>query len=1227
MRKITLFIFLFLPFFAQSQTVSAVSSNAGCIDTGVITASTIGLGSTPQYQLRKGSVVIAPFAGDANGFTNNPVFTGLSNGTYVVLAKISAIGAIYNSTPIIVNDGYNTMLYATPTKTTPCQIGGLEVLTTTIYRGRAPYTYKIENSATGLVLETSAPTSALVYNYDPLPIGNYLVTVTDACAISVTSSTAISYSGAATLAQMGVLNVRLTRAASGDCTKAIGIGGGGGNVVNGLFTTTNGQLSSATDRANFSYRIEYNGVSYGKSTTTITGLDPSPTAPNFPVSDAMQKLLPGPGNTLVYSFADAFAGTPKYVMYDKCGNSRNFIPNYTYDTGSFRFKVCGTTTSIEMFAPRTNELCFPLTFTFTNISNPSDVVNVTQTSVIQVVNTTVTPGNIYTVSYVDSGGLTSGIYPNTNVTIPTATPNFRLFDVQASNAVYAASSVRLQNLNFLEGDIVTIEITASSVPSTIGYTTTHTMGPNLGGNSGVFNLVGPYAQSPAPPATPTFGVFQNGTYTLKVTTPCGVVFIDIVSTGNVGTLDSLTATPICGGFDVVANTLYIENVNNYEIVIVSGPTNVGAIRYLLSLTISYPFNGLSFGTYVFGIRVKGGGAVFNTKSITYSAINAVTVNKEQTGGFVCLSGDTNGKLTIIANSISPPPGNLLEYALSTDGGLSYGPYQTANIFTGLTNTTYFFKVKDQCGNEIVSSAQIGVAANPIATVNDIPINYTICESLVGTLQLDVDIIGAASYLWTGPGINATNNTIKFPVINISDLLVGVNNYSVIITTGAPCNITGIGNVTITTNALPMTPVSTLITQPTCSIITGSVVLGNLPSGNWTITQTGVANNTITGSSATTTINGLAPGTYNFTVTNQNTCISKPLILVINPVPVATSVTTFSYITPVCQNVTGNLNPNTSVVGFSVGGTFSSATGLAINPTTGAVDLVNSVPGSYLVNYSVNANISICQATGSFSAPLVIDPTVTPVTAISYNSPLCNNSTNEIPITTTIGFTTGGTYNSTSGLTIDSTSGQINPSTSIPGNYVVTYTVPANNAICQIASSSMANITILSPIEISASGDCINDNFILTAFPVNNSFNPATASYVWLDSTGATIGGNTASITVNTPGTYTVNITSSGCSGTISYTTDGVLCIIQKGISPNNDGWNDFFDLVHFKVTNLNIFNRYGIKVYEYANYTNEWKGQTNNGEELPDGTYYYDFVQKNGKTHTGWIYILRTKRN
>jgi gliding motility-associated-like protein len=84
-----------------------------------------------------------------------------------------------------------------------------------------------------------------------------------------------------------------------------------------------------------------------------------------------------------------------------------------------------------------------------------------------------------------------------------------------------------------------------------------------------------------------------------------------------------------------------------------------------------------------------------------------------------------------------------------------------------------------------------------------------------------------------------------------------------------------------------------------------------------------------------------------------------------------------------------------------------------------------------------------------------------------------------------------------------------------------------------------------------------------------------------------------------------------------------ICEIPRGISPNGDQLNDAFDLSNFDVAKLEIFNRYGQQVYAHSNYTTEWHGQADNGNELPTGTYYYMVQFKDGESKTGWVYINR----
>lgn len=84
--------------------------------------------------------------------------------------------------------------------------------------------------------------------------------------------------------------------------------------------------------------------------------------------------------------------------------------------------------------------------------------------------------------------------------------------------------------------------------------------------------------------------------------------------------------------------------------------------------------------------------------------------------------------------------------------------------------------------------------------------------------------------------------------------------------------------------------------------------------------------------------------------------------------------------------------------------------------------------------------------------------------------------------------------------------------------------------------------------------------------------------------------------------------------------------VPNGFSPNGDGVND--DLVIeaillFPNNRLEIFNRWGSKVFEADAYHNEWDG-TFNGNPVPDGTYFYSLDPGDGTAVvTGFILVYR----
>lgn len=88
--------------------------------------------------------------------------------------------------------------------------------------------------------------------------------------------------------------------------------------------------------------------------------------------------------------------------------------------------------------------------------------------------------------------------------------------------------------------------------------------------------------------------------------------------------------------------------------------------------------------------------------------------------------------------------------------------------------------------------------------------------------------------------------------------------------------------------------------------------------------------------------------------------------------------------------------------------------------------------------------------------------------------------------------------------------------------------------------------------------------------------------------------------------------------------------IPEGFSPNSDGINDVFfirGIENYPNNSIQIFNRWGNKIFEAEGYKNNWDGKsklgiTVGGEDLPVGTYFYVFDFGDGSNfQKGTIYL------
>ena len=413
-------------------------------------------------------------------------------------------------------------------------------------------------------------------------------------------------------------------------------------------------------------------------------------------------------------------------------------------------------------------------------------------------------------------------------------------------------------------------------------------------------------------------------------------------------------------------------------------------------------------------------------------------------------------------------------------------------------------------------------------------------------------------------------------------------------------------VVITPTAVPP---PTVVPGSACDI--GSVQVGINPvSGityyNWysnaagtTLVQSG---NSLSYSQNIPVANG------SYTVYVQSTmpgCSPSSLV----PVSGSVSATPITLVQSVLPNDTVCIN---TVVSFSLNpgggnGTFA----YSWSPVTSTVSSITQT-------VSVSTLYSVLISSGGCSKLFYLPVIVHPAPKDSIGVPLiisCSNST----ITLNGSYSEAGpniaySWTTSGGNILSSTT-----SNTILVNLAGTYNLLVTNTVTGCSSTQSVVVTGTT-VPVSAS---------ITANPTTG-FSPLTVnftdvgtgaiSYSWNFGNGSVISTSVnPAYTYTTGGTYTVILTASSvsCTATASIVIiveDGLTLVIPNVFTPNDDGINDVFTITStgIKEISLSIFNRWGLKLYEFSGPKAGWDGIiTPTGAKATDGTYLF-FVKATG---------------
>ena len=545
-----------------------------------------------------------------------------------------------------------------------------------------------------------------------------------------------------------------------------------------------------------------------------------------------------------------------------------------------------------------------------------------------------------------------------------------------------------------------------------------------------------------------------------------------------------------------------------------------------------------------------------------------------------------------------PDSNNGSITVSLSGGsIPYGTYnltgtatQSNNngIFTGLAVGTYNVTVTDAAGAVYTASNIILAAPNELVVSDD----STICIGSSTTLTASG---GAGNYIWT-----AIPEDLSLPNTSVSSVNVNPNQTTVYtVASGTASNTENLivngnfsqGNVGFTTGYTQVDNPNPFGVQSSYNIVTN-------PS-QWFTPFSSCADHT-TGNGNMMVFDGATEPTGTTIVwCNEN---------IINVLPNTNY--TFTY------HVTSVSPQNTAEIEVTING-FPIGLPIPVSPTT-----CLWTAESYVWNSGNNTTAQICmfnRETAEFGNDFALDDisftetltcyyektitvTVTPLSLPIFDEilPICQGDVIEnLPL-----------------ISNNNIEGNWTPA--LNNQTTTLYTFTPLDGQCSDISNLTIEIQTLPVFTISE--QCNGINYTLSF--VENGESNVNTSYEWFNASNNLIGNN-ETVVVSATGLYKLRVTRNGCSNEETINVLNTLCSIPKGISPNNDNYNDFFDLEGFNVKKLQVFNRYGKEVYTKNNYVNEWNGFSNSGQDLPDGTYFYVIDFENVESKTGWVYINR----
>ncbi|MFT3700845.1 MAG: PKD domain-containing protein [Agriterribacter sp.] len=602
---------------------------------------------------------------------------------------------------------------------------------------------------------------------------------------------------------------------------------------------------------------------------------------------------------------------------------------------------------------------------------------------------------------------------------------------------------------------VSLDGSGSTAPagSITAYAWTKVSGPSAGTLTGA-------STASATAAGLTEGVYK---FQLKVTDNNGATSTATVTVtvkaaplppvANAGIAQTITLPANSVTLDGSGSTAPSGTIVSYAWTKISGPSD-GTIAS--ASNVSTAVSGLTEGVYQFELKVTDSNGATATATVTVT-VKASPIPPVADAG-------TDQTITLPTNSVSldgskstAPSGTITTYAWTKVSGPSAGTLSGASTVNpsagGLVEGVYQYEltVTDNNGASASATVTITVKAAPLAPVADAGTNQTITLP-TNNVNLDGSKSTAPSgtittYAWTkvsGPADGTIANASSAGTA-VNDLVEGVYVFELKVTDNNGNSATS--SVTITVQAAPLPPVADAGADQTISLPVNTVTLdgsaSSAPSGSivsyaWTKVSGPSDGTIVDASSASTSVNNLTEGVYQFelTITDNNgaTATAKVTVTVnAAPLPPVANAGADQVITLPTNSVSldgsGSTAPAGSITAYAWTKVSGPSAGTLTGASTASATAADLVEGVYKFQLKVTDNNG---ATSTATITVTVKAAPLPPVANAGSAQTITLPTNSV--------------------TLDG-SGSTAPSGSITSYTWTTISGPAGNSIASASSVS------------------------------------------------------------------------------------------------------------------------------------------------------------------------------